>query len=180
VRSLAAAAAAAAAASGTAPVDHNAASAVQQLAAGLLHMEAGSFELCPRCGRLHSGSCDALKKAKCSRCYRKAHLGECWVRCICCNLVHAPGKCRASSSSSSLVSRGRDQQQPVHRDAAAASSPTRPAAAAAAAADEDLESFPSLSEGMAGLGAPAAPAAAAAAHHSPTHSQLDFGVSIGK
>jgi hypothetical protein len=164
---------------------------VQQLAAGLLQMDGsvGSrFELCPRCGRLHSGSCDAANKAKCSRCYRKAHLGECWVRCICCNLVHAPGKCRASSSSSSLVSRGRrDQQQPVQRDAAAASSPAGPAAAAAtaaaAAADEDLESFPSLSEGMAGLGAPAGPAAAAAAaaaHHSPTHSQLDFGVSIGK
>ncbi|KAF6255768.1 hypothetical protein COO60DRAFT_184334 [Scenedesmus sp. NREL 46B-D3] len=181
VRSLAAAAAAAAAASGIAPVDHDAAAAVQQLAAGLLPMDGGSFELCPRCGRLHAGGCDAARKATCPRCYRRAHLGQCWSRCVACNLVHAPGKCRACSTGAS--SRGRkDQQQPVQPQ-----QQNDTGAAAPAASDEDLESFPSLSEGMAGSGAPAAPAAAAAAAAAasaaqpvPPNSQLEFGSSCGR
>lgn len=48
---------------------------------------------CSRCGGSHYGKCPP--RAKCIRCYRKAHLGECWTRCVRCNLVHAPDKCKA-------------------------------------------------------------------------------------
>lgn len=67
---------------------------------------AAAVSYCPRCGGLHVGKCPP--KAKCVRCYRKAHLGECWTRCISCNLVHAPGKCKNLQT--------RQQQQQQHLD----------------------------------------------------------------
>jgi hypothetical protein len=177
VRSMAAAAAAAAAASGIAPVDHDAAAAaVQQLAAGLLPLDGGALQLCPRCGRLHSGGCEAARKAKCPRCYRKAHLCKCWSRCIACNLVHAPGRCRASSSAAGNWGQ-KDQQQQVQLQQQNNTGTLAGSSSTAAAADEDLESFPSLSEGMAGSGAPAA---ATAAQPCPPNAQLEFGPRIGR
>ncbi|KAF8061399.1 hypothetical protein HT031_004490 [Scenedesmus sp. PABB004] len=89
VRSLAAAVAAAAAAAAGDPA--GAALASSYAAAG-----GGLTEPCPRCGGLHTGKCPP--RAKCVRCLRRAHMGECWSRCLCCNLIHAPGKCRAAAA----------------------------------------------------------------------------------